>query len=152
MVYCTYTKCCIVYYNSLGYKPPVQKLLLDEENIIITRQAIARFLKVYRQNGRINQWQGFGRKPKTSEKVKRNVEGQMQRDDEQHLYSYPDCYLLKAMSSFSVLFFAAESHFVGHTVGVHIANLFGRKTRQSRQLEQVCTSRIHSTQQYGQMR
>ena len=83
MVYSAYTKRRILFYHSQNYKPTaIRKVLLEEENIVTTRQGIHRFLTVYRRTGSIDRQPGSGRPSKASEAVKQIVELQMQKDDE----------------------------------------------------------------------
>ena len=83
MVYSDYTKQRIVFHHSQNLTASaIQKILLDTEGIVTTRQGVARFLKIYGETGTISRRHGSGRKPKVSTDVKRIVEEQMRKDDE----------------------------------------------------------------------
>ena len=83
MVYSAYTKQRIVFYSENKYKPPtITKLLFEREDIVVSRQGVARFLKIYKETGAIDRCRGSGRKAKTSAEVRRIVEEQMRSDDE----------------------------------------------------------------------
>ena len=83
MVYTAYVKQRIVYYHTQNLKPPtIQKLLLEEEGQVTTRQGITKFLQIYKRTGLIARCQGSGRPSKRSEAVKEIVEQQVRRDDE----------------------------------------------------------------------
>ena len=83
MVYSAYTKQRIVFYDAQNFKPPtIQKLLLEEEGLITTRQGITKFLKNYRLTGAIDRCHGSGRPTKASVEVREIVEQQMRLDDE----------------------------------------------------------------------
>ena len=55
-----YTKQRIVFfYNIKNYKPPtITKLLFEREDIIVSRQGVARVLKIYKETGTIDRRRG----------------------------------------------------------------------------------------------
>ena len=55
-----YTKQRIVFVsNKKNYKPPtITKLLFEREDIIVSRQGVARVLKIYKETGTIDQCRG----------------------------------------------------------------------------------------------
>ena len=55
MVYSAHTKQWIVFNNEKKYKPPtITKLLFEREDIIVSRQGVARFLKISKETGTID--------------------------------------------------------------------------------------------------
>ena len=82
MVYSSYTKQRILHYYSLNYNPSsIQKVLLEEEDIVTTWQGIAGFLKTYRLTGRIDRHPGSSRPTKVTSEVKLIVDEQKRKDD-----------------------------------------------------------------------
>ena len=54
-----YTKQRIVFYNKKEYKPPIiTKLMFEREDITVSRQGVARVLKIYKETGTIDRRRG----------------------------------------------------------------------------------------------
>ena len=83
MVFSTYTKLRIVHYQSKGYKPyTIANLMKENDEIVVTRHGVAKFLKVYQSTGTIERRPGSGRLSSITWKVKELVEAKMCEDDE----------------------------------------------------------------------
>ena len=55
MLYSAYTKQRVIFYNEKKYKSPtITKLLFEREDIIVSRQGVARALKIYKETGTID--------------------------------------------------------------------------------------------------
>ena len=117
MVYSVYTKKRIVFYSAKKYKPPnITKLLFKRENIVVSRQGIDCFLKIYKETGIIDRHLGSGRKAKTSTGVRRIVEEQMRSDNETTAVQLHQLLISKGYKlSFSTILRFAENRLDGHT-------------------------------------
>lgn len=82
MVYSSYTKQRIIYYYQQGYRAPTICLLLQKEQLSVSRVGIAKFLSKYEETGSIARTPGSGRPTKITAEVKALVEAKMQDDDE----------------------------------------------------------------------
>ena len=82
MVYTVYKKQRIVYFHSLGLRPPTIAKHLSEEGLKASCQGIAKFIQQYEQTGTIVRKPGSGRPTKITAEIKAIVEEQMQRDNE----------------------------------------------------------------------
>ena len=83
MVFSTYTKLRIVYYQSKGYKPyTIANFMKENDGISASRFGVAKFLKVYQSTGTIERRAGSGRMSSITWKIKELVEEKMKEDDE----------------------------------------------------------------------
>ena len=86
MVFSTYKKQRILYFASLGLKPPAISKELQKEKLKCSRVGVHKFLKRYRETGSIARRVGSGRPSKVTAEIKQIVEDQMRLDDETTAY------------------------------------------------------------------
>ena len=83
MVLTSYQKQRILFHRSKGLKPPtIARLLLEEENIRVSRISVYKFLRRYSETASIARKPGSGRPSTITQEIKQIVEAQMQEDDE----------------------------------------------------------------------
>ena len=83
MVYSSYAKLRILYYNSGGYRPyTIANLLRNNDGILASRRGIANVLNIYEQTQSIARRAASGQLSKITAAVKQLVDQQMQLDDE----------------------------------------------------------------------
>ena len=83
MVITNYQKQRILFHCSKGLKPStIARLLLEEENIRVSRISVYKFLRRYSETASIARKPGSGRPSKITQEIKQIVEAQMQEDDE----------------------------------------------------------------------
>ena len=82
MVLSTYENQRIVFFHQSGLSPSQILSALNEENIVTTRQTIARFIKRFGNTGSIIRKEGSGRPLKITDRVLQLVERRMREDDE----------------------------------------------------------------------
>lgn len=83
MVLSLYAKQRILVYYSEGYRPPtIERLLKEKDDISVTRVAIWKFLRRYKETRSIARKEGTGRPTKITVEVMLLVEEQMEKDDE----------------------------------------------------------------------
>ena len=82
MVYSSYKQQRILFFSGLGYKSTSIVRVLREEGLIVSKSAVVRFLKKYKETETICRRPGSGRPSKITPEVLRIVEEQMQLDDE----------------------------------------------------------------------
>ena len=82
MVYSSYVKQRILRYWSEGLRAPsIAKKLLEEE-VVVTRVGVHKFIEQYKRTGRISRKPGSGRPSKVTNEIKKIVDDQMENDDE----------------------------------------------------------------------
>ena len=83
MVLTSYQKQRILFYRSKGLKPPtIARLLLEEENVRVSRIAVYKFICKYGETALIARRPGSGRSSAITREVRQIVEARMQEDDE----------------------------------------------------------------------
>ena len=82
MVLSTYEKQRILFFHQKGFSPSQILSAVTAENIVTTRQTIARFIKRFSESGSIFRKEGSGRPSKISKRVLELVERRMREDDE----------------------------------------------------------------------
>ena len=83
MVFSSYTKLKILYYDSKGLKPyTIARMLEKNDGITVSRFGVAKFLKMYNTTGTISRKPGSGGLSKITAQVKELVEAKMLEDDE----------------------------------------------------------------------
>ena len=83
MVYSSYAKLRILYYNCRGYRPyTIADLLRNNDGILASRRGIANVLNIYEQTQSIAKRAASGQLSKITAAVKQLVDQQMQLDDE----------------------------------------------------------------------
>jgi transposase len=82
MVLSTYEKQRILFFHQKGFSPSEILSAVTAENIVTTRQTIARFIKRFSESGSIFRKEGSGRPSKISKRVLELVERRMREDDE----------------------------------------------------------------------
>ena len=82
MVYNLYEKRRIIHFYKLGCRPPTIVKLLREENVIVTRVGVAKFIDRYIETGSLSRKPGSGRPPSITQQMQAIVEAKMREDDE----------------------------------------------------------------------